>query len=590
MKKTLIYTAVFSVMMMVTGCGGDDNSSSSNNEQNVQLDKSPIKQNKLYSANIDGVSSYYIDDGQNQVSYFHENDKWYGVVENKNGKTNFSFSDDMKEFTAVNNKENRILEIKQIDDKTISQIIKDSRGIVIESMVYFQEGEQFFVAPLNAGQIDKTKKTDITQAYHDSIQQAQENNNYSANVKIGNVLNSISDISKSTLNTFIASRSLTRTIDHSCAYGVKDNSDFIKLGKEIVGSVIVAGMIVGGIAVGGPLIVGAVVTAAGALATAEGAAIALGIVIGWNAHASDIDPNNQEALKKLGITKEEIDNEWKKFLDEAKKCQAEGSVLVNGVCKKEEEPQCLADEILVNGICKKKELVCAQDEILVDGICKKKEPICAQDEILVDGICKKKEPVCAQDEILENGKCVKQPIAMTGFTKISSKGKKLADSANEWDCVLDNETGLMWEHKTADGGLRDYNHYYTWFEDNTGYADPRDRYAKEYGYDSIPNEAKPYGFYCDYTLSKCNTRDFVKTINNKKLCGYSDWRIPDKNELLEVSIKQISYSTNYLNNRGDTWSSSIRNDTDAWYVRLGWGKVEFGSKVIARHIQVVRSK
>lgn len=590
MKKTLIYTAVFSVMMMVSGCGGGDDSSRRNDKENVQLDTSPIKQNKLYGANINGVPSYYIDDGQNQVSYFHENDEWYGAVENKDGKTSFSFSDDLKEFTVVNDKENRILEIKQIDDKTIFQIIKDSRGIVIESIAYFQEGDQFFIAPLNASQIDKNKKIDITQEYKEGVQKVQASSNYSASAKVSNAFNRISDASKATLNTIIASRSLTRTIDHSCAYGVKDNSDFIQFGKEVVGSVILSAMVVGVVAVAGPYIVGAMVTAAGALATAEGAAIVLGIVIGWNAHASDIDFNNAEALKKLGITKEEIDNEWKKFLDEAKKCQAEGSILVNGVCKKEEEPQCLADEILVNGICKKKELVCAQDEILVDGICKKKEPICAQDEILVDGICKKKEPVCAQDEILENGKCVKQPITITGFTKISSTGKKLADSANEWDCVLDNETGLMWEHKTADGGLRDYNHYYTWFEDNTGYADPRDRYAKENGYDSIPNEAKPYGFYCDYTLSKCNTRDFVKTINNKKLCGYSDWRIPDKNELLEVSIKQISYSTNYLNNRGDTWSSSIRNDTDAWYVRLGWGKVEFGSKVIARHIQVVRSK
>lgn len=537
MKKTLIYTAVFSVMMMVTGCGEGDNSSSSNNEQNVKPDTSPIKQNKLYSANIDGVSSYYIDDGQNQVSYFHENDKWYGVVENKNGKTNFSFSDDMKEFTAVNNKENRNLEIKQIDDKTISQIIKDSRGIVIESMVYFQEGEQFFVAPLNAGQIDKTKKIDITQAYHDGIQQAQLNNNYSANVKIGNVLNSISDISKSTLNIFIASRSLTRTVDYSCAYGVKDNSDFIKLGKEIVGSIIAAGMIVGGIAVGGPLIVGAVVTAAGALATAEGAAIALGIIIGWNAHASDIDPNNQEAFKKLGITKEEIDNEWKKFLDEAKKCQAEGSVLVNGVCKKEEEPQCLADEILVNGICKKK------------------EPVCLVDEILVDGTCKKKEPVCLADEISENGKCVKQPIMTTGFTKISSTGKKLTDNATEWDCVLDNETGLMWEHKATDGGLRDSKNSYSWFEDSIGFADPRDMYTKEHGYNTIPSFAKPYGYYCNQTLTRCNTKLYTQTINSKNFCGFSDWRLPNKNELVVISKKMMS--DRYLaNNLYRSYSSS----------------------------------
>jgi hypothetical protein len=70
--------------------GGDD-SSNRNDKENVQLDTSPIKQNTLYGANIDGIPSYYVDDGQNQVSYFHENDEWYGVVENEDGKTNFSF-------------------------------------------------------------------------------------------------------------------------------------------------------------------------------------------------------------------------------------------------------------------------------------------------------------------------------------------------------------------------------------------------------------------------------------------------------------------------------------------------------------------
>ncbi len=589
MKKTLIYTAVFSAMMMVSGCGGGDDSSRRNDKENVRLDTSPIKQNKLYGANINGVPSYYIDDGQNQVSYFHENDEWYGAVENKDGKTSFSFSDDLKEFTVVNDKENRILEIKQIDDKTIFQIIKDSRGIVIESIAYFQEGDQFFIAPLNASQIDKNKKIDITQEYKEGVQKVQASSNYSASAKVSNAFNRISDASKATLNTMIASRSLTRTIDHSCAYGVKDNSDFIQFGKEVVGSVILSAMVVGVVAVAGPFIVGAMVTAAGALATAEGAAIVLGIVIGWNAHASDIDFNNAEALKKLGITKEEIDNEWKKFLDEAKKCQAEGSILVNGVCKKEEEPQCLADEILVNGICKKKELVCVQDEILVDGICKKKEPICAQDEILVDGICKKKEPVCAQGEILENGKCVKQPIAMIGFTKISSTGKKLADSANEWDCVLDNETGLMWEHKihetTDGGGLRDRFHTYSWFEDASGYADPRDHWVKN-GYE-ISDAAKPYGYYCGNTLAKCNTKDYIKAINSQKLCGYSNWRIPSKDELVAIGEKQ--YKSNFFDAMGSVWSTSVDNGGRVWLVNFDSGRFAQSPKEINNRLNAVRT-
>lgn len=166
MKRSILYTTVFSAMMMVTGCGGGDDSSNRNDKENVQLDTSPIKQNTLYGANIDGIPSYYVDDGQNQVSYFHENDEWYGVVENEDGKTNFSFSDDFKEFTALNDKEKQILEIKQINDKTVYQIVSDLNNNVLSAFAYFEEDGRIFIAPLDINDnIDKINKKDITERY-----------------------------------------------------------------------------------------------------------------------------------------------------------------------------------------------------------------------------------------------------------------------------------------------------------------------------------------------------------------------------------------------------------------------------------------
>ena len=51
------------------------------------------------------------------------------------------------------------------------------------------------------------------------------------------------------------------------------------------------------------------------------------------------------------------------------------------------------------------------------------------------------------------------------YRKISSTGEPLPASATEWACVQDRITGLMWEMKTADGGLHDGLRTYTQLND-----------------------------------------------------------------------------------------------------------------------------
>ncbi|HNC04518.1 MAG TPA: hypothetical protein PLY05_14335, partial [Agitococcus sp.] len=96
------------------------------------------------------------------------------------------------------------------------------------------------------------------------------------------------------------------------------------------------------------------------------------------------------------------------------------------------------------------------------------------------------------------------------YTKISATGKELPDSATEWNCVLDKQTGLMWEKKTDDDGLRDKDHRYSWFEDSSGYADTRDFYTPKNGYNTVPSYVKPYGYDCNNTLAKCNTQAYAQ--------------------------------------------------------------------------------
>jgi hypothetical protein len=107
------------------------------------------------------------------------------------------------------------------------------------------------------------------------------------------------------------------------------------------------------------------------------------------------------------------------------------------------------------------------------------------------------------------------------YTKIANNGLELPDTAklgstqNDWACTKDNKTGLIWEVKTTDGGLRDMNKTYT-------------NYTAEYP--KCDDKGKGYcipGKYGDST----NTDGFINAVNAKTLCGISDWRLPTNEEL-----------------------------------------------------------
>lgn len=87
-------------------------------------------------------------------------------------------------------------------------------------------------------------------------------------------------------------------------------------------------------------------------------------------------------------------------------------------------------------------------------------------------------------------------------------------------CVLDNVTGLMWELKTADGGLRDWNKTYTNF-DSTSSAQKMDG----------PAYVNPTQAEID---AATNTIGYVAAVNATNLCGFSDWRLPTADELKSI--------------------------------------------------------
>lgn len=87
-----------------------------------------------------------------------------------------------------------------------------------------------------------------------------------------------------------------------------------------------------------------------------------------------------------------------------------------------------------------------------------------------------------------------------------------------WDCVRDNQSGLIWEVKKSEPGLQNINNTYSWYDSdeksNGGWAGKANA-----------------GVCAD---SNCDTESYVKAINEKKLCGFDDWYLPSRYELSTI--------------------------------------------------------
>jgi pimeloyl-ACP methyl ester carboxylesterase len=156
------------------------------------------------------------------------------------------------------------------------------------------------------------------------------------------------------------------------------------------------------------------------------------------------------------------------------------------------------------------------------------------------------------------------------FTKISNSGNSLPNSAalgsgtNDWACTRDTVTGLIWEVKTDDGGMRDKDWTYLWYNPdaatNGGFA----------GYPSSDNR---------------DTFNFVADINRQGLCGATDWRLPNRFELESITSNDRAnpaIDTSFFPNTQTNlyWSSSpyALDAYDAWTVHFGKGSVYNSSK------------
>lgn len=182
----------------------------------------------------------------------------------------------------------------------------------------------------------------------------------------------------------------------------------------------------------------------------------------------------------------------------------------------------------------------------------------------------------------------------TGYTKIANNGSVLSDDAKlgtaptDWACTKDNKTGLIWEVKTTDGGLRDWKSYYSWYKpdgDNGGYA----------GYQNGNGHPE----WCKG--SDCDTYAFTNAVNAQGLCGAKDWRMPTIDELkgLLTKTSQTNQPQNeklyidpiyFPNTKYWFWSSSpnANGSGNAWIVGFGYGDADDGVKNYYNNVRLVR--
>ena len=168
----------------------------------------------------------------------------------------------------------------------------------------------------------------------------------------------------------------------------------------------------------------------------------------------------------------------------------------------------------------------------------------------------------------------------SNYIKYDSMGKQLPDNARQWSCVNDIRTGLMWEVKSPEAGLRFSKNLYSWYS-------PVNK--------SLQGEAD--GGRCLGSID-CDTDAYVQAMNTIKYCGYDEWYLPSKNEMQTLIVhnnyyrkQKVTVDIRYFPHTRPSWywTSSDHEEYDeyAWFILFRNGLALSDLKERAKHIRLV---
>ena len=168
------------------------------------------------------------------------------------------------------------------------------------------------------------------------------------------------------------------------------------------------------------------------------------------------------------------------------------------------------------------------------------------------------------------------------YVGLSEQGMQL-EAGLPGPCVLDQFTGLVWEVKTDAPGLHSRENTYTWFY-------PDEDASGELDYRGLADGGQCSG-------SACDTSAFPVAVNAATYCGFSDWRIPSRDELGSISDPRKSSQPPSINTlyfphtqAGEYWSSNDYqfhwNSAWLWSFENGMDRVEW--KYSPRYVRLVR--
>ena len=170
----------------------------------------------------------------------------------------------------------------------------------------------------------------------------------------------------------------------------------------------------------------------------------------------------------------------------------------------------------------------------------------------------------------------------TGYSLVAHAGGGTYDKT---ECVKENSTGLIWEGKTITG-TRAGGKTYTNYDDTT----------KQQVYPSgIPTQAE--------IDAADNSIGYRNSVNASALCGYTDWRLPTRTELLGIAEATLPSATKidtlwFPNTQAAPyWTSSLYLDADdstiefvayGWHVKFNTGAEDGSIRSTSARVRLVR--